>query len=139
MFPDSLPLGRRLAFRAAEAIMRSCAWLMRTLAPDAFMLPAMAAAADDRVGLCPHCLAAGEHEHGAWAVRIVGCRYYLLCAIHDVYWLGGTNITQLWRLEPETHWRGNAAVLRRMTRVEPAYLPDTTQALRIAESLMDSP
>ena len=75
---------------------------------------------DDRWGLCPACVKAGEYRtQQLW--RNLGKDHYVCCDIHNCCWLVGTNIFSSWQHEPEEVRRKNAAKLGAMRRVTPFF------------------
>lgn len=111
--------------------------LLSAAIQNAQLSEAVPAPPDDRLGICPHCHAAGEAEQFVaprLAVRNVGAGHYVTCTQHGCYWFLGFNLVG-WAHESEDVWKANAQILRQLTQVAPRYLPETEAAMRFARLL----
>jgi hypothetical protein len=90
------------------------------------MIPAgLVAGIDDRFGLCPQCVEAGDFEEHFPYVN-VRSNHWKICDKHQMCWCWGANVLSGWKNETEEHWRRSAALLEPMTEVKPYYLPEGT-------------
>jgi hypothetical protein len=84
---------------------------------------------DDRFGLCPECVEAGEFgAEQTWAN--IERNHFIYCEKHQTSWRVGSNLFSSWRHESQKLWEQNAAVLEKMKEVEPRYLPESEASIK---------